>query len=219
MRTGKFAAVLLSTLALAGCKATVETQVSLSELLSGPTKVLPGALYVEVASCADYQDSRKPSSSLVETQQQIPGIFQDAQFVECFRQKMDSYAHFKIPVYLDKDKEGKPASPAHINLISNESVLLSVVVPEQIQQRLDGAKKKMHATALDIRLGVSVKNDIGKDFKFDAMSAFVDGSPIVYSSMTSHKDRTFQVMLSDVSVQAALTGSGAGVLFHAPAGA
>ena len=218
MRSVRILAVALATVFIGGCKMTVETPVNLSDLLSGPTKTLPSALYVEVAACADYQDSRKPSSSLVDIQKEIPGIFQDAEFVECFRKEMNSFASFSVPVYLDKDKDGKPASTNHINLGSNDTVLLAVVVPEAIQKKMEAAKKKMMGTSLDMRVDIKIKNDTGKDFKFDATSAFVDESPIIYSGMTAPKDAEFVVRLSDVSVQAAIRGTGAMVLYHAPAG-
>lgn len=218
MRFGKIILASLATLLIAGCKTTVQTEVTLSELLGGETKALPGALYVEVASCNDYQDSRKPSSSLIEAQQQIPGIFKDAEYVECFRQKMDSYAHFKMPIYLDKDKDGKTASNDHINLVSNNSVLLSVVVPDALQKKVEAAKNKPLGSSIDMRVTIKIKNDTGNEFKFNAISAFVDDSPIVYSGITAHKDGEFVVKLSDVSVQAALTVQGAPVLYHAPTG-
>lgn len=218
MVRGKLLVIMLAALALVGCKATVETAVNLSDLLEGPSKALPGMVYVEVAGCNDYQDSRKPSTSLIESQKQIPHVFPDAEYVECFRQQMDSFASFKLPIYLDKDVDGKPASEQHINLASNDGVLLSVVVPKLIQDKLAESRKSMMGSSLDMNVAIKIKNDTGKEFAFAAVSAFVDGAPIVYSSMTGGKDAEFVVNLSDVSVQAAVTGPGAMVLFHDESG-
>lgn len=88
---------------LVGCKATVETEVGLKDILESKTKTIDGNLYVEVTGCNSYEDSRKPSDSVIEAQQTIPRIFEDAEYIECFSKQFDSFAHFNIPVVLDKD--------------------------------------------------------------------------------------------------------------------
>lgn len=207
---------VLVMLLLAGCKTSVETQVAISELLDGQTKVIPGTLNVEVSSCKDFRDTTQPSSSLLDVQTATRSVFPDSQYVDCFRKEYDFFARFQVPVYLDKTLDGKPASPDHINLVSNESVLLWVVIPEPVKKRM-GFEKGKEGSSLDIDIKIKVVNDTGADFAFDAVSTFIDNSPAVYSSQTVARDAAFVLRLSDVSVQAALTGSGSPVLYL-PAG-
>ena len=112
---------------LTGCKATIETEVSLKDILEAETKTIGGDLYLEVAGCSSHEDSRKPSDSVIKAQQTIPSIFADAKYIECFSKGFNSFAHFSIPVVLDKDKAGKPASESHINIASNSETLLAVI--------------------------------------------------------------------------------------------
>jgi len=111
--------LVVGVLLITGCKATVETEVSLTDIQQSESKLINGDLYVEVAACNSYEDSRKPSDSLVRAKQNVPSIFNGAEFVECFSKEFDSFAHFSIPIALDKDEDGKMASDSHINLISN----------------------------------------------------------------------------------------------------
>lgn len=206
--------IVAMSLMLVGCKTSIETEVSLTDLLQGPTKVIPSSIQIEVAACNDYQDSRKPSSSLVDVQKSIPDIFKDAEYVECFRQKMDSFAKFTVPVYLDKDRDGKLASEDHLVLLSSNNTLLAVSVPEQVRVRFDNANKKMMGVSLDMSVAIKVTNDTGGDFRLSALSTFIDGQPVIYQNLTVPKDAKFTLRLSDVSVQAALAGSDARVLLN-----
>ncbi len=60
--------------------------------------MVKGNIDIEVSSCNDYEDSRKESKNLIELKQKVPTIFKNAEYVECYRKKFDSYAHFTIPV-------------------------------------------------------------------------------------------------------------------------
>lgn len=216
MKPHKIAAIALAGLLITGCKTSVETEVKLSDLLTSESKAIPGNLYVEVAGCNDFQDSRKPSDTLVKTQEQIPSIFADAKYVECFRQKMDSLAHFTVPIYLDKDKDGKLASDSHINIVSNDKNLLSVEVPQKIKASLDNvSKNSLIASVLKLSFSIKVINDTEKTFPFTVMAAYVEDQPYVFANLTSNAGSPFVVKLSDVSVSSALESGSARVLAHA----
>src|SRR5690606_31909791 len=91
-------------------------------------------LYLEVAGCHDFEDSRKPSSAVIEAQQKVPAIFADAQYEECFSKQMDSFARFTVPIALNKDNGIEPAAAEkYINLVSKGEVFLGVAVPERIR--------------------------------------------------------------------------------------
>lgn len=206
MRKVRLISAVGALLLVAGCKTTVETEVNISDLLSSPTKQLPGSLIVEVPACQDYQDSRQPSSTLVEVQKMVPTIFKDATFTECYRQQFNSFAAFDVPLVLDKDKDGKLASEDHINILSNDSSLLAVAVPDKIKDGLENASKRGPSSALDMNVTIKVVNDTGSDFDFSVISAFIDEQPHVFGNLTSKANGSFTVRLSDVSVQSALGG-------------
>jgi len=206
MKSLKTLASIGACLLIVGCKTTIETEVTVSDLLSSPTKQIAGALVVEVPACQDYQDSRKPSNTLIEVQKMVPTIFKDATFAECYRQQFNSFARFDLPLVLDKDKDGKLASEEHINILSNESEMLAVAVPAQIKAGLEDAAKRGPGSALNMRMKIKVVNDTGADVSFNVVSAFVDDEPYVFGSLISKADQSFTVTLSDVSVQSAVNG-------------
>lgn len=208
----KLAVVLGTAFALAGCKTTVESEVKLSDLLSGPSKSIPSNLYVEVAGCSDHKDSRLPSSSLIEVRDLVPTIFAGSEFVECFRKDFDSLARFSLPVTLTKNSDGKPPSEEQINLISNEKALLAVSIPKTITEKINSARTRTSAPSLDMKISIKVINDTGKDFGFYAVASYVDELPAIFDPFTSKKDRSFTVRLSDVSVSTALKKGKAAVL-------
>lgn len=201
---------------LAGCKANVETTVSLSDLLESDTKIINGDLYLSVASCDSYEDSRKPSDAVVEAKKTVPAVFEGAKYVECFTKQFDSFAHFSLPIMLDKDRDNEMASEKHINILANEDVLLGVAIPDMIRQRIEKVEQDSYGmTSFDLDVNIHVKNDLGKAFDFSVISAFVDSNPYVFEHITSKGDGgTFTVTLSDVSVEAAMQTQFASVLFH-----
>lgn len=216
MRAGKVLAVALATVFIAGCKTTVETELSISDLLTSETKIIPSNLYVEVAACNDHEDSRKPSSSLVKAQETVPTVFAEAKYEECFRKKFDSFARFTVPVVLDKDKDGRLASDAHINLLSNNDNLLAVAIPTKIKTNLDNAAKRgMGVSALKLNFNIKVSNDTGKKFPFTVLASYVENKPYVFENLNVEANSSFVIKLSDVSVSSALDNGSARVLVHA----
>lgn len=207
--------VLAITILLTGCKATVETEVSLRDILESQTKAIKGDLYVEVAGCNSHEDSRKPSNSVVKAQQTIPSIFADAKYIDCFSKKFDSFAHFQMQVVLDKDKDGKFASESHINIISNSESLLTVGIPQSIKTNMENVKSNSFgASTFELKVNIIINNDTGKEFPFRVISAFIEGQPYIYGDLTAKNDSSFLVTLSDVSVGSALESGEAMVLLR-----
>ena len=215
MRSLTISAILIVILVVSGCKTIVETSVNLSDILNSKTKNIEGDLYVEVAACNHYEDSRKPSSSVVKTKQIMPSIFKNANYIECFSKEFKSFAHFNIPIVLDKDKDGKMASEDYLNIVSNETTLLSVAIPRSIKNNMEEVKKSNFGmSSLNLEVNIKVKNDTGKDFLFKVMSAYIENKPYLYSELSSNKDAVFTVRLSDVSVDNALQNGFSNVLMH-----
>ena len=207
--------VLAATLFLGGCKAKVETELSLNDILESETKTISSDLLVEVAACNSYEDSRQPSNSVIKSRENVPKIFAGATFVECFTKKFDAFAHFTIPVVLDKDKDGKLASESHLNIVSNSDVLLAVSIPRSIKANLERAKEASFGMdTLDLEIDIRINNDTGRDLPFKVFAAYVNGLPHVFSELTSKNMGSFTLTLSDVSVSSALDDGQALVLIR-----
>ena len=189
---------------LAGCKITIELPLSLNDLLTADTKNLSGNLYLEIPSCHSYEDSRKLSTSVLEAQQNIPLIFEGAQYTDCFSKNFDSFAQFTIPVILDKTDDGKLASNQYINLISNERQILSVAIPTVIKNNLNNFEQRNFGTSFEVDVQVKLKNDTGKDIPVNVMASYVDEQPYLFSSKTLLKGKEVTVRLSDVATDNAL---------------
>ncbi|MGB6115481.1 MAG: hypothetical protein WBF97_10360, partial [Comamonas sp.] len=212
MRKAKFAAVIAAAVTLAGCKTTVNSEVAVSDLLSGQSKDLPGALYVEVAGCNDFEDSRKPSKTLLDVQQKVPGVFPAAEFKECFTQKMTSYAHFSMPLFLDLDQDGKLGSEKTINVLSNDTAVLALAVPDGIQKQIANAKNGPIGNSLKLTVSMKITNDTREVFRFSVGSAYIDDTPVIDSVLSAPPGASFTVRLSDVAVDAAVAGKDPAVL-------
>lgn len=216
MRGMKIAALAAVVLALAGCKTTVNSEIAVSELKGGQSKELPGDLYVEVAGCSDFEDSRKPSKTLLDVQQKVPGVFPTAVFKECFTQKMNSYAHFSMPLFLDLDKDGKLGSEKTINVLSNDTALLGLSVPAGIQKQIAKAKDGPIGSNLKLTVAMKVTNDTKEEFRFSVGSAYIDDTPVIDTVLSAPPGASFVVRLSDVAVDAAVSGKDRAILKAAP---
>lgn len=192
-----------------GCKATVETTVSLKDIFNSPSKMIAGDLYIEVPSCSSHQDSRNPSKSLLEAQESVPKIFTGANYIECFSKEFDSFARFNINMALDKDKDGKFSSDNHINIVSNDEVLLAIGLPPMMRDKISKDNSITKSNFI-----VKIHNDIGRDFQFRVASAFANGKPLVNEIVSLKSGRIGEFKLSDVSVQSAFQYGGAHVLLR-----
>ncbi|UAA39427.1 hypothetical protein KIH87_03460 [Paraneptunicella aestuarii] len=200
---------------LTGCKGSIETRVNISDLLSTKTKDIVGDLYVEVPSCTSYKDSRQESDSLQKAKTQISNIFTGAQFNECFTKQFKSYAHFHIPMVLERDNDGKLASETKLNIQSSEDNLLAVGFPSSIAEKLKRLEESsLRTQSLDIEVNIEVVNDTGKSHSFRVISAYIDGDPYVYESLSAPADSSFLVTLSNVSVDNAKQNGSTFVLLH-----
>jgi len=199
---------------LSACKTSVISEVSVSDLLSGESKQIPGELHVEVASCNDYKDSRKPSDSLLDIQKKVPEIFPAAEYKECFRQRMDSFASFSLPLQLDADNNGKLESEDRVTISSNERFLLGVVIPKKVQRSIQGARKSL-GTSLKLSVSLNVKNDTNAPFEYFVGAAYIDDKPTIHDKRTARAGATFSLKLSDVAVDAALSQQEVAVLWPA----
>ncbi len=208
--------LFISTIVLlTGCKASLEAQVNLSDLLSSKTKDITGDLYLEVTTCSSYKDSRQESSSLIKAKNTVPHVFLGAKYIECFRKEFESFAHFQLPIKLDKDHDGKLASDSQLNIISNSKELLTVGIPRLINKKIENVKNESYTTKdLELVFQIKVVNDTGRDHPFVVFSSYLNGSPYTYGNSNSKAGSSFVVKLSDVSVDQAISFTTSHVLFH-----
>lgn len=201
----KYASGLLLISLLFGCKAEVETKITFSEITSGVTKTTSGDIYVEITACGDHDDTRKPSDSLLQAKSKIPSIFEGAQYVECFNKKMDTFAHFKIPVSIDGNNDGKLESDSAITLLSEKGIMY-VAVPSALAKRINEAKNDPEGAGLtDISIQINMNNDTKDGIIFKAFSSYIDGHPYVFTTLCAHPNDPFVVRISNVSVDEALS--------------
>lgn len=205
--------VFLVSLGLAACNATIETEVSIQQLLDKKATVTNGLLNVEVAACADYEDSRKPSNSLIEAQENIPKVFKDAEYKECFKKRFDSFASFSVPLYFDFKQDGKMESSEHVNLISMDILVLTIGIPDLIRERIESLEKTSHGvSAIDLDVQILVKNDTDKDFPVQVLSAYIDDSPVIFADFSIATGESHTFKLSNVSVDDAMQSGMAALL-------
>ncbi|WP_265498558.1 DUF7424 family protein [Providencia rustigianii] len=135
-----FTTLIITTL-LAGCKVDLTTKINTDDLLSTEHKSVAGLIRVEVPSCNDFEDSRKDSNSLTDLKMKIPTVFRGAEFKECYKQKLSSYADFVIPIgvgYMDGDF--KPVD-TDIYIFSTNDVYAGVILNKDAAARIKSAKK------------------------------------------------------------------------------
>ncbi|MGM0544140.1 MAG: DUF7424 family protein [Pseudomonadota bacterium] len=214
MRVFKMTAIAAAAVALAGCKTEFSTQVALSELQDPDVASVPGKVRLEVLTCEDYEDSRKPSDSLVEAQEMMPRIFPTASFSECYSQSMDSWAEFDIALPIDRDGDAETfASEDAFNITTSENLPLGVAVPPAVLNRLEQAQQaNMMMGELEYAITVDVVNDTGEPFVVTALSTWVNGEPATLQPLEVPDSETISLRFSDVLIERAITTGEATVL-------
>lgn len=185
-------------LSVVGCKTQVEKDISLKSLLNDPLHTETALLNVEVSACGDHEDSRKPSSSLLEAQNQVPKIFPQAKYKECFNKKFNSFASFEIPVGVGVMNDGdKPEND--INIYSFKKRPLNVRTSENLSKNINNHLKKSYQSNFDFEIIINLKNDTGEDHRFNAYSVYWDGAPFSVAYPVLKNNETVKLKLGNVS--------------------
>ncbi|MCX8584058.1 MULTISPECIES: DUF7424 family protein [unclassified Gilliamella] len=187
--------VLLSCcVLLSACKVELSPSVNLSDLSSETPKIIKSDLTLEVTACGDYQDSRKESSSLIEAKQKITEIFPNAEYVECYKEKFDSKALFKIPVVVG----GKQPSGDIQITNGNWGDGMIVLVSKELSNKMNNMKKSP-VGKLDFDIKINLNNDSGNERNITANGVYIDENPVLLNQYVLQKgNNTFR--LSNVSV-------------------
>lgn len=214
------ALLFLLPLMLVGCKVQLSTDVPISKLSEKGLRKIDANLFAEVPACSSFEDSRQPSNSVIRAQTEIPKIFDGAKYIECFTQKMNSFAHFVIPVDVGAITDESEFNARTIKIFSEPSsdTKLALHVPKEVKERLLNYNNSNVAGFIPEQTYISFNliNDTDKVFSFYADSAFVNGNPVSYSNFDIKNDGRVEVRLSNVqSAQAMLTkeNSGRGVVY------
>ena len=194
----KLLILTLCALVVAGCKTQVEKDVSLKSLLNDPVHTEIAHLNVEVPACGDYDDSRKPSSSLLEAQDQIPKIFPQAKYKECYKVKFESFASFEIPIGVGVVEENTNLEN-DINIYRFKNRLLNVRTSATLSNNIKKYLQKSYKSNFDFEIVINLKNDTGEDAKFNAYSVYWDGAPLTLGRPTLKNNETVKLKLGNVS--------------------
>ncbi|MEY6431934.1 hypothetical protein ABC977_05865 [Thioalkalicoccus limnaeus] len=197
--------LLLATPFLAGCKTSVEVEVTVMDLLFGQTRMLEADLRTQVTDCQTGDDAAASPGSLAERQRMISEVWPDAEYQTCVPRDGSHSAQFRIPIALDKDRDGKLASDQHINLVSSEDALLMLAVPDTLRARIDrvfgeGLRARYHPIEARIR----ILNDHGNAIPLQVFSVYVDEEPHIFGDITLRQNGSIRLRLSDVTIDNAL---------------
>ena len=153
------------------------------------------------------------SESVIKAQQNIPLIFADAQYVDCFSKEFESFAQFWIPVVLNKMNTEELVSDSYINILSDDKQFLSIAIPVNIKNNLTHFKERNFAASVDIEVQVVLKNDMKDDLSVNVMAAYVDEQPYLFGTKTLYKGKEVVFKLSDVATDNALQNFKTPLLF------
>lgn len=216
----KFTLSLISIL-LAGCEVDIEKDIFLSELLNNPISTQNATLRVEVPSCYDFNDSRKPSKSLIDAQAKVPTIFKNAVFKECYSAQFKSFATFDFPIGVGRYvPDEKPKIENEINIISSPArdLVLSVNAKKAFRQQVQDLRNNSMFSNFSFSISLNVKNDLSDTQNIRILSSFIDGEPFVSSNSAMPANSVTKITLSDVSVNQMLTlseqGGGVDVIYQ-----
>ena len=195
----------LSITLLAACKVEMSTQIPYSKLFDKNIEVAKSSLLVEVASCTHYEDSRKPSDTLMEARGTIADLFPDAEFNECNTQKFNSYAKFSLPIAYGAVEALKPEHPK-VRVLSYNNKVAFVDVAPSLKKKLEGYQNKKYSLSgfkpSEMSIILSVKNDTDSDQKIDLASVYVDDYPVISAQgYDFKKGSTINLTLSNISAE------------------
>ncbi|WP_439239085.1 DUF7424 family protein [Lonepinella sp. BR2919] len=198
----KLLALSCCALALSACKTQVEKDVSLSTLLNEPIKTETALLNVEISSCSDREDSRKPSDALIKIQAKIPNVFEHAKYKECFSKRMNSFASFEIPIGIGKVDDGTTLEN-DINIYSYKNRQLNVKTTDKLAKNIRDFVEREYISNLDFEILIHLKNDTDSNHSFNVYSAYINNDPwAVLPNAILKKGEEWNIRLSNSSADA-----------------
>jgi hypothetical protein len=202
------------TLLLTGCKIGVEAMVPFSGVLSDGVKETTADMYVEVASCTSYEDSRQPSHTLLEAQKTVPSLLTGAAYKECFTKQMNSWAHFTIPLAYGKFTKETYVDDGKLRILTlgkegEKTVIIDAA--KSLKKKINDLSNDKFSSfkASDITINVTLTNDTDEEKNTTIISSFVGNVPIINSAGNIiKKGQSLTLRLSDVTTQAIFSPAG-----------
>lgn len=197
------AVCVMAVVSLSGCKIEMSSPLPLSGLFGAEIQKGVTDLYVEVPACDNYEDSRQPSKSLLDTKNEVSGLFPDGEFKECFKKQLQSYAHFTVPYAYGPDKLVTKDTP-QIRILYNEAGNAYFAFGPELKGKLTKLKNKPAVyggfAPTDLSIVMKVTNDTNKVVKASFMSTWINMMPVVNASLvTIPAGEQLMLRLSDVS--------------------
>ena len=212
MKSIKMLILSAFVMVLAGCKTELLTRVNVSDLTNNAIANVPGAVRIEVPSCTHHEDSRRPSDSLVQMQEAVTGVFLGAEFEECYRSGMNSWAQFALPFAISRERDSL-SSTSTVNLTASENLPLGVAVPSELVERMDSAKRSNPMFGgFDLAMSIDVINDGDTPWPVTVLSAWVDDLPLTLHGVDVPPGESIRLTLSDVLIDRAIQTGQASVL-------
>jgi len=205
--------------ALYGCKAEIESEITVLDLLYGKTKMLTAEFYTEVLDCQQPSPDGDRPGSLAKRRETIAAIFPDAEYHGCGERAGRPMAHFTVPIAFDKDRDGVLTSDDHVNLVSTDDAFLMIAVPSSLKRRIEavaGDDIRARTVQLDARLKIA--NDHGNTLPFQVFSVYIDGRPYIFGDAALAEGATLALQLSDVTIDSAIEKGSAILMMRARAG-
>lgn len=195
--------LILAAPLLFGCKATAELEVSVLDLFYSKSRLIPADFYTEVADCA--HDETEATGSLAQRREAVTAIINDAELLGCAEKDGRAMAHFRIPIALDKDQDGKLASAEHINLVSTDDAFLTLTIPPALQERLrTRAGADLRARTQPIEAKIRITNDHGNALPIQVFSVYVNDDPFLFGDTWIPKVGHITLRLSSLTIDHAI---------------
>lgn len=196
LRTYRVYFIAVLGLILTGCKVEFDADLTHSNLVNRDTITVE--LQIEVTSCQSYEDSRKPSNDLISAVEGIARIFPKSTYQECYKQRGDSHAYFRLPVSIETQAERQN----EIHFLQNNNSLF-LVYPNTVRYRVEQFKRSQWLSENQGKISLNIRYDNDTDRpKFITVGAvYINGSPFVGGIMAVPAGVTVQITPSDVAAE------------------
>jgi len=134
-----------------------------------------------------------PSDDIFKLQKQIPYVFKGAEYIQCNKYQLKSYALFKLPANIDNVQDGKAVDEQVINLayFPNETGArdLTVYIPPKLKNSINElVKSNVYISSSDILISLIIDSE-GKSLSFTVIGAYIDKKPVQLEKYDSNGDK------------------------------
>ena len=134
-------------------------------------------------------------------QKKIKTIIPSAEYVQCYKKEMTSYAEFNFKVNVKHDTE----TPSDgISLLSNNTGALGMHIPNDVTEQI---KEALYGDS-NISIIYNVNNDTDKPIKFTVVSSYLNDQPFpLGNSFVLEPNHSVNIRLPDVAKDYILQGN------------